>query len=146
MSDSLPLVERHDSLLNRALPGLLAGGAAIGITLLNPGDSGVTICASKGLFGIDCPLCGGLRCVNSLMRGHFLAAADHNVILAVALPLVAATWLVWLGAQLFGHEIRVSEPPRWLIGTVAVLLLAFTVVRNVGGPAWAQWLGSGLYQ
>lgn len=145
MSDSLSVTDQRDSLFSRAVPGLLAGAAAVGIAVLNPTDSGVTICASQRLFGIDCPFCGGLRCVNSLMRGDFAAAADHNVVLAIGLPIVAITWVAWFVAQATGRDIKISEPPNWVIGIVAVFMVAFTVIRNVNGPAWVTWLGSGLY-
>jgi hypothetical protein len=94
----------------------------------------------------DCPFCGGLRCVNALVRGDWLAAADHNVLLAVVLPLVALGWLVTLVRALQGRPIRRPRiPPAGLIG-IALFLVAFTVARNVGGPAWVEWLNSATYR
>lgn len=131
--------------LHRALPGLAAGGAAIGIALIDPTDTGVSICASQRLLGLDCPLCGGLRCVNALLRGDFLAAADHNVIAAVGLPMIAVAWLAWFLQPLTNRRVTTRPAPNWLVGVVAVAMLAFTVARNLGGPAWMQWLASGSY-
>lgn len=145
MSDATSFVGATDSWLARAAPGLVAGGAALGIALWNPTDSGVSICASKRLLGLDCPLCGGLRCVNSLMHGHFLAAADHNLLATIAIPLVAVLWITWLIGTFTGREIRFTKPPGWVVGTGAVIVAVFTVIRNLGGPAWIEWLGSGLY-
>lgn len=129
----------------------LAVGAAavcgcVAIAIVDPTDSGVPICWSQALFGVDCPLCGGLRATNALMRGQFGAAADHNVLVAIALPVIAIVWVAWVVAQMIGRPFRLPRVPRWLIGTAAVLLLAFTVARNVGGPAWVDWLASTTYR
>jgi hypothetical protein len=129
----------------------LVAGAAVAcgcaaIALVNPGDTGTSVCWSKSLLGVDCPFCGGLRCVNALVRGDWLAAADHNVLLAVVLPLVAIGWLVTLVRALQGRPIRWPRiPPAGFIG-IAVFLVAFTVARNVGGPAWINWLNSATYR
>lgn len=145
MTEPLGLARRPDSWINRAAPGAVAAAGAIAIALWNPGDAGVSICVSKRFFGVDCPLCGGLRCVNSLMRGDFLAAADHNVILALALPVVAIVWLAWLIAPLSGRQVEIRKPPQWVLGLGALLVATFTVIRNVGGPTWVQWLASGTF-
>jgi hypothetical protein len=120
------------------------------IALIDPGDSGTAVCWSKSLFGVDCPLCGGLRCVNALVRGDWAAAADHNVLLAVALPLLAVAWAVWLVRSLRGRPApdwmrRLAHPSVAVGVAIGVFLLAFTVVRNVGGPEWAEWLNSATY-
>ena len=110
--------------------------------MVDPRDSGVPICWSQGVFGIDCPLCGGLRCTNALLRGDLTAAADHNVLLAVALPVVAVVWAVWLYRSIRGQDLRLPRLPRWLIGAAAVVVVAFTVARNIDASGWIGWLGS----
>lgn len=120
------------------------GCAAIALT--DPGDSGTPLCWSQAVLGIDCPFCGGLRCTNALLRGDWLAAADHNVLLAVALPVLAVLWTVWLVRSLQGRTMTLPRPPRSVWMGVALFLVAFTVARNVGGPAWVDWLNSGTYR
>jgi len=126
--------------------GALAGGAvaagAATIALVNPTDTGVPICWSAGVFGFDCPLCGGLRSVNALARGDWLAAADHNVLLAVALPVVVVLWVVWMVGALRGREVRLPSPPMWAWGALAGITLAFTVVRNVDLGPIAHYLAA----
>jgi len=128
------------------LAGVAAAGGCVAIALVNPTDSGVPICWSQGLFGVDCPLCGGLRATNTLMRGDVLAAADHNVFVAVALPVVAVVWVAWVVAHLAGRPFRLPQVPRWGLLTLAGIAVAFTVARNVGGPAWVDWLHSTTYR
>lgn len=123
--------------------GLVAAGCAA-IAVIDPSDSGVSVCWSKSLLGIDCPLCGGLRATNSLLRGDWLAAADHNVLLAVALPVVAVVWLVWLVQTLRGGDLRLPRLPKPAWWAVLALLVVFTVVRNLPADSgWIHWLASG---
>jgi hypothetical protein len=132
--------------LRPVVAGAVVACGCAAIALVDPGDSGTSVCWSKSLLGVDCPFCGGLRCVNALVRGDWLAAADHNVLLAVVLPLVALGWLVTLVRALQGRPIRRPRiPPAGLIG-IALFLVAFTVARNVGGPAWVEWLNSATYR
>lgn len=133
------------SWFTRAVPGLIVAGGSLATAIWNPGDSDMTICFSKRLFGIDCPGCGGLRTVNSLMHGDLVGALDHNVILAVLLPVVAVVWLFWFLEPLTGRRIRMPNPPAWTIVSITVGLLAFTVLRNLDGPAWAEWLAASRY-
>lgn len=126
--------------------GAAVAAGTIAIAAWNPGDSGVSVCWSKSLLGVDCPLCGGLRCVGSLARGDWLAAADHNVLLAVALPLLVAVWAVWLVRSLRDEPFALPRPSRAAWVGLAVLVVTFTVARNVGGPGWVDWLSSATYR
>ncbi len=125
-----------------ALLGAAVGASTLGLALVNPRDSGMPVCWSAGFFGIDCPLCGGLRCVNSLARGDWLTAADHNVLLAVALPVVVAGWVLWMVAAVKRRPFTLPRAGNWAwvlaVGTVA----AFTVLRNLDLGPVAHWLAA----
>ncbi len=126
--------------------GAAVAAGSIAIALWNPTDGGAPLCWSKGFLGVDCPFCGGLRCVNSLVRGDWLAAADHNVLLAVVLPVAAVLWVVWMVKAVRGEKFELPKVPLVAWIGVVVVLVAFTVARNVGGPAWADWINSGVYR
>lgn len=121
--------------------GALTLGGCIAVAVANPGDDGTPLCWSRTVFGVDCPFCGGLRATNSLVRLDPAAAADHNIVLTVLLPLTVVMWAWWVVRQWRG-----DEPPRrlptWVVATAGILVLAFGVVRNFGGPAWIRWLHS----
>ena len=125
-----------------AVAGAAVAGGCAAIALVDPSDSGVPVCWSQGIFGVDCPLCGGLRCVNSLVRGDLVAAADHNVLLAVALPVVAVLWAVWMLAAVRGRRLQLPRALQWLLGAAGVVVLAFTVARNVDGGPFIDWLAA----
>lgn len=125
-----------------AATGALLAGGCTAILLVDPADGGAPVCASQLLFGLDCPMCGGLRCVNAMLRGDVLAAADHNVLLAVALPVAAAVWVVWTVASMRGRALRWPRLPLWSPIVAGVLVAAFTVARNVDAGGWVGWLAS----
>lgn len=130
---------------NWRTPAAVGAGLALGtavIVAVDPRTGGFPVCASQGLFGVDCPLCGGLRCVNALARGDVVAAADHNVLLAVALPATALLWAVWLISSVVGRHLRLPSPPRWLTATLLVVVVAYSVVRNLDLGPFTDWLSS----
>ena len=49
------------------------------------------------MTGAWCPGCGSLRAVNDLTHGDVLAAASSNLVLVLALPVLA---LLWVGLAL----------------------------------------------
>jgi hypothetical protein len=135
---------RHDRpawVRGAVIGGAVACGCAA-IALVDPTDTGVPVCWSAGLFGVDCPLCGGLRCVNALVRGDWFAAADHNLVLAVTLPLVVVGWALWMLASVRGKPWRLPSLRPWAWSILAVVVLAFTVVRNLDLGPVAHYLAA----
>jgi uncharacterized protein DUF2752 len=125
---------------------LLAAGSVAAATtlvaLVDPGGGGpYPRCPSRLLLGIDCPGCGGLRGTHDLLHGHVLQALDHNLLLPFILGLMATALGLWL-LPLVGRPARTLHPPRWAIAAACVVVVAFTVLRNLPVPALA-WLGSG---
>ena len=128
-----------------ALPVGLGAATVCGcvaVAAFDPGDDGVPLCWSRAVFGVDCPFCGGLRATNALLRGQFGAALDHNVVLAVALPVAVLMWVWWMARQWRDTAEPARRVPPWITALAAVLLVAFGVVRNFAGPAWIRWLYS----
>ena len=123
---------------------LLAGAASIAyVGLVDPGRASSLYppCPSRALFGLDCPGCGGLRGTHDLLHADISGALDHNLLLPFLLVAVAYGAALALGPA-FGRTIRPLRPPRWAVVTGAVVLGAFTVLRNlpVGG---LEFLASG---
>lgn len=59
-------------------------------------------CPLKFVTGIDCPACGGLRCVHSLANGDIVGAFDHNALAVLLFPvIIVAVFLAlrrrWMG-------------------------------------------------
>ncbi|RYP84971.1 DUF2752 domain-containing protein [Nocardioides guangzhouensis] len=88
------------------------------------------------MTGLWCPGCGSLRAVNDLTHGDLPAAASSNLVLVLALPLVAAIWLAWLRRSWTGAPRRTTGVPTALVWLVVVPVLVFSVARNLPFGAW----------
>jgi hypothetical protein len=77
--------------------------------------------------------------VHALVRGDIGAAADQNLLVLLSLPLLVLGWGYWLLRSL--GRINPVPWPRWIVPAVTVVLLTFSLVRNIPG---VPFLGSGL--
>jgi hypothetical protein len=95
------------------------------------------VCPLYALTGIYCPGCGGLRGVNDLTHGHAAQAASSNLLLVLALPFAAVFFVRWTYGAWTGRDVRaVPALPRSVTTTLLVLVVVFTVARNLPG----SWL------
>ncbi|AUY52182.1 DUF2752 domain-containing protein [Streptomyces sp. CB01881] len=88
-------------------------------------------CPFLTLTGWWCPGCGGLRCVHALTHGDLSGALHDNAPAVLLFAVLAVLWLRWVWAA-----VRGGPAPRLALGArrwvlVALLLLVFTVVRNL---------------
>jgi hypothetical protein len=123
------------------LGGTVAIGAGLGAYILanNPNvSSGYPPCVFKSVTGLDCPGCGGMRCVHSLLQGDIVGAASHNLLAFVLLP-VLAYLLVRQLLLMFGRELPPLPSVRYLGWSLAIVALVFTVARNIPGTP-LTWL------
>jgi hypothetical protein len=134
------LLEDSRPRLRRMKWPLIGVGALVGATAMlaqrDPNVAGsYPLCPTRALLGLDCPGCGGLRCVNALAHGDLYAAMDHNLLAVILIPF-AMLWIVnllitrWRGAtkEVTPHTIKTQ---RIIFATVTVLAIAFTVARNL---------------
>lgn len=127
-------MERSDPAVTPKGRYALLAGAALGagaltyIGIADPHRPGFLFppCPFKALTGWNCPGCGGLRMTHDLLHGDVSAAIVDNVFALVGLPALAVWLLVrWrLGKTLF---------PLPAVVTIVVLVVVWTVVRNVPG-------------
>jgi hypothetical protein len=103
----------------------------------------VPACPFKSLTGIDCPGCGATRAALALLDGDVLRAADHNLLLVVALPIVAVLAIWWLLARADRMRPLPRPAPQWVSYGIATVVALFWALR-VLGPAPLTWLASDL--
>ena len=89
------------------------------------------VCPTKALLGIDCPGCGSLRMVYSLMHGNLFAAARFNALGLAAVVLLVWAYCSWTYGRLVGRRIRSWQHRRWAAIVALSLVLAWFVVRNI---------------
>ena len=93
-------------------------------------------CPFLAMTGRPCPGCGGLRAVNDLTRGDFVAAASSNILVVLLVAVLAVAWVVW-----FVRILRGASGPMIQLGhrtgiAVIALVIVFGVVRNTPFGAW----------
>jgi hypothetical protein len=97
---------------------------------------GPVLCPFRIVTGHDCPLCGATRAVHALATGHPLRALDHNLLVGIAVPVLLVVLLVAGVAGLLGRRLRIPAPSDAVWIGLAVVVLAFWVLRNLPGLAW----------
>ncbi len=108
--------------------GALLGGGLAYVGLADPHRPEFVFppCPFKLLTGWNCPACGGLRMTHDLLHGDIGAAIVDNAFLLIGLPMLLAWILVRWRA---GRPIMTMPA----IAVIAVLVISWTVVRNMPG-------------
>jgi len=88
-------------------------------------------CPFRALTGYLCPGCGSARAMHAMLHGELSRAFALNPLTTLGMPLLAVGSLqelrrCWRGGPPAGHRL-----PAWLIRGIAVVLVAFAVVRNL---------------
>ena len=96
----------------------------------NPGGP-LPVCPTKALLGIDCPGCGSMRMLYSVMHGDLLGAAKFNALAVVALVLLVFAFATWTYGRVIGRRMWSWQQYRWSALMTMVLVLVWFVVRNL---------------
>jgi hypothetical protein len=134
----------------------VGGAALLGVAYLgvvDPNEPGhYPLCPTQALLGVDCPGCGGLRCVHALTRGDVVGALDHNALaVLVLLPLAVITWALWFRREWRGPAASVpgsaaprtvpsGADPRGSGGATALALDATTAAAAPARAASTTWV------
>jgi hypothetical protein len=119
-----------------AVAAAAAGGCAV-IWVANPTVPGgiLPVCPTKALLGIDCPGCGSLRMIYSVLHLDFASAVHYNALGLVAVLLLLWAFGAWTYGSVVGRRVRSWQHLRWSAPTALALILVWFVVRNLGfGP------------
>lgn len=122
-----------------AAPLAVAGCATAVCTAIWLGDpttpnGPLPVCPTKALLGIDCPGCGSLRMLYSLMHGNLQAAVGYNALGLVAVVLLVWAYLGWTYGRIVDRQIRSWQHHRWSAAVTLTLVVAWLAVRNIPFP------------
>jgi Protein of unknown function (DUF2752) len=132
------MVTRQGSVSPRLLgaPLMVAASTTLVCAAIWAGDpttpgGPLPVCPTKALLGIDCPGCGSLRMLYSLMHGNLPAAARFNALGLVAVVLLIWAYLAWTYGRVTGRRIRSWQHQRWSAVLTLSLVVLWFVVRNI---------------
>ena len=94
-------------------------------------SAGAPSCVFHDLTGLYCPGCGGTRAMHALLHGQLRQAIGFNPLIAVAIPLGAATLI--RAAWMTDRSPKKVLSPVW-IWTIFFALMTFWIARNI--PAY----------
>jgi hypothetical protein len=109
--------------------GLLCGAVWMGDPT-TPGGP-LPVCPTKALLGIDCPGCGSLRMLYSLLHGDVPAAVRYNALGFVAVLFLLWAFGTWTYGRIVGRKIVSWQHHRWAAAVALVLVSVWFVVRNL---------------
>lgn len=113
--------------------GLLAGGGALALgvqKVFDPFRQDIPLCPVYHLTGLYCPGCGATRAVHAAIDGDLLLAAQNNVLIVVALPLVSLGLVWWAVRRVQGRTTDLM-PSRAAVLVLVALVVVFGALRNL---------------
>ena len=120
----MPAYEKKQRRVGKVL--VFCGSLTAGILLFlhDPSSTSFFVpCLFRQLTGFYCAGCGSLRALHHILHGDIPRAWKMNPLLVAFLP--------FFGVLVLVPRIRYS---RWIPAVVAVVVIAYTILRNV--PAW----------
>ncbi|MFE2722889.1 DUF2752 domain-containing protein [Kitasatospora sp. NPDC059327] len=134
--NAAPIASARPPVLRRLGPPLAALAAVtvptVYLAVVDPNAPGhYPACPFLTATGWWCPGCGGLRCVHALAHGDLSGALHDNAPAVLLFAVLAVLWVRWVWAAVTGGAApRIAlGARRWVL--VGLLLLVFTVVRNL---------------
>ncbi|MFS8203016.1 DUF2752 domain-containing protein [Streptomyces sp. CWNU-52B] len=136
-----PQAAPHPGSVSRrlAVPGgilVAVVGAFAYVGTVDPNEPGhYPACPLYQYTGLYCPGCGGLRSAHAVVHGDLGTALGANAPAVLGYLAFAVLWTLWVARSIRGRPTRI-DPGTPLMWTLGVLLLAFTVVRNLPFGGW----------
>lgn len=111
--------------------GAAAAGACVLVWIADPTTPGgiLPTCPTKSLLGIDCPGCGTLRAIYSLLHGDVLSAVRFNALAVVALGFLLAAFAMWTYGRIADRKINSWQHHRWAASVTLGVVVVWFVLR-----------------
>lgn len=118
-------------------PLAVAAAGMAGLGLLAAVDVSQTAilppCPFLAVTGLWCPFCGGTRALDALVAGDVSAALGLNLLVVLAVPVLAADWARWTTRRARGRPYTPLNLSSRVLLVVASAAVLYTVLRNLQG-------------
>jgi hypothetical protein len=94
-------------------------------------DAPYPACPTRSLFGLLCPGCGTLTALHALMHGRVASALSANALAVLAVPMMAMAVVAVTRTAVRGQRLEMPRLPLLTPASAAVVLVTWTVLRNV---------------
>lgn len=120
------------------MPLVALGAVLLVAYLATPGKSPwLPPCLFHLATGLHCPGCGATRALHALTHGDWREALRMNLLIVLALPLLAIVFTLELWNPMRGRR-HISHLPA-VTWTLLVIVIAYGILRNL--PWWPfTWL------
>ena len=91
-------------------------------------------CPIYTLTGYKCPGCGSQRALHNLFHGNFLTAFIYNPLMILLMPyILLGIYIEYIANKRNNLTIRLRKIffEKWAILVFAVVILSYTILRNV---------------
>lgn len=117
-------------------PAVVVAGTTVACTAIWLGDpttpgGHLPVCPTKSLFHVDCPGCGSLRMIYSLMHGDFGAAVRYNAVGVLAVVLLIWSFVAYCLRLWAGRRIKTWQHFRYSAVAVLVVVGVWFLIRNL---------------
>lgn len=113
----------------------ICGSALLGALLLwlvNPAAAGwLPPCPWHALTGLQCPGCGSLRAIHSLLHLDWAQALALNPLACLCLPFLGLWWLWHARRALTGRQSATPFIRPFLLWSIVLLVFFFSIWRNI---------------
>ena len=102
------------------------------IYMVKPGGDNIyPKCPTRYFTGLNCPGCGTLRAVHSLLHLQIKEALKFNLLLVVLSPFLIYGIVVYLTDALFSRKLPDIFGNKVFLWVIIGMIVAFTVLRNI---------------
>jgi len=126
---------QKQSVRARWVSGAICAVALLGLGLLfifNPATTGwIPPCPFHALTGLECPGCGSLRALHSLLHLNSMQALAYNPLTCVCLPFIAAWWLWHAGRAITGRAVPIPFVRPVVLWVMVATVILFGITRNI---------------
>ena len=111
--------------------GAAAAGACVLVWVADPTTPGgiLPTCPTKSLLGIDCPGCGTLRAIYSLLHGDVMSAVRFNALAIVALGFLLVAFAMWTYSRIVDRHISSWQHHRLAASVTLGVVVVWFVLR-----------------